>query len=164
MMTQIYYEVDNRDLLEMMDRVDDFFVNGMTRFLQDEVVEDILKDRLKYRFQFEGDSASGQWSPLRPETVDIRLKFGYGGAHPINYRTGDLQSFLETSGSSTRSSKGESAVRWPEKQPTGKNRKSLTQAQKGGRNGSPARPVLAVGELDLQETLVRLARRLDQIS
>jgi hypothetical protein len=55
-----------------------------------EKVADYLEGRVVNRFAVEGDSASGNWQPLRPTTERIRASMGYGPDGPINMRTDEL--------------------------------------------------------------------------
>lgn len=58
----------------------------------------LLKDKFQNdNFKSEGsylasDLFAGSWSPLKSSTIRDRIKKGFGGAHPILERTGDLRS------------------------------------------------------------------------
>jgi hypothetical protein len=55
---------------------------------------DYIHRRTRDRFTGEGDDVTGAWQPLQPATEAIRVSRGYPGPHPINVRTGDMESFL----------------------------------------------------------------------
>jgi hypothetical protein len=57
---------------------------------------DYIHQRTRARFTGEGDDVTGPWQPLQPATEAIRIGQGYPGPHPINVRTGDMESFLTT--------------------------------------------------------------------
>jgi hypothetical protein len=58
-----------------------------------EQVGDYLLDQFDVNFGQEGGFFGGfsTWPALRPATVKDRLRRGYGGAHPILFRTGELR-------------------------------------------------------------------------
>lgn len=135
--------------------------SGMTAFLSATVFP-YLKTRAKQRFQNEGDDAVGKWTPLAPATEVIRQSMGYGGAHPINIRSGELERYI-TQGSgqgAVRATPDGALLQHPANPPQGKLKSKLTTAQKGnpkfGR-GVPARPVLGMNETDLGFVLAELA-------
>lgn len=52
----------------------------------------LLKDKFQNEnFKSEGSYLQNAWSPLKSSTIRDRIRKGYGGAHPILKRTGDLQ-------------------------------------------------------------------------
>jgi phage gpG-like protein len=56
-------------------------------------VEKVFNEIARRTFESEGvSSAAGAWAPLAPSTERDRLRKGYGAAHPILVRTGDLKS------------------------------------------------------------------------
>lgn len=135
--------------------------SGMTAFLSATVFP-YLKTRAKQRFQGEGDDAVGKWTPLAPATEIIRQSMGYGGAHPINVRSGELERYI-TQGSAqaaVRATPDGALLQHPANPPQGKLKSKLATAQRGdpkfGR-GVPARPVLGMNETDLGFVLAELA-------
>lgn len=85
-------------------------------FLGESVVP-FLRERADFRFSNEGDTASGKWEALRPATVRARAYgietgeyTGIGPEHPINKRTGELESYILGSDGLLV---GEGTVLWP---------------------------------------------------
>lgn len=135
---------------------------GLTSFLSMSVYPYLLK-RAKERFQNEGDSAVGKWAPLAPATEVIRQQMGYGGKHPINVRTGELERYITqgTVTSAVQATPAGAFLQHPARKPTGRLAKKLKGAQQGdptaGFHGAPPRPVLAMDEVDLGYVMVELA-------
>ena len=134
---------------------------GMTSFLAATVFPYLLQ-RAKERFQNEGDDVVGKWVPLAPETEIIRQSQGFGGAHPINVRTGELERYI-TQGSvqaSVQASPMGAFLQHPAASPSGDLKSKVKTAQQGdpkfGR-GVPARPVLGMNENDLGFIMTALA-------
>jgi hypothetical protein len=134
---------------------------GLTAFLSLTVFPYLTK-RAKQRFQGEGDDVVGKWTPLAPTTEVIRQAMGYGGAHPINVRTGELERYI-TQGSvqaSVQASPAGAFLQHPASPPQGKLKSKLKTAQQGdpkfGR-GVPPRPVLGMNEADLGFVMAELA-------
>jgi hypothetical protein len=111
--------------------------------------DQILKARTRARFGSEGDSASGGWKPLAESTVIAREALGFGGAHPINQRTGELLKAMTEGSPLIAELAGEVFYRFPAEDPSGLLGEKLKMAQRGYRQ-TPARPVLAVDEADYQ--------------
>jgi hypothetical protein len=147
----------------MLDHLDNKLgPQGLTAFLSMTVFP-YLMDRAKQRFQDEGDDVVGKWAPLAPATEVIRQSMGYGGAHPINVRTGELERYI-TQGSpsaSVQASPLGAFLQHPASAPSGKLKSKVKTAQQGdpkfGRNGTPPRPVLGMNEVDLGYVMTALA-------
>lgn len=115
-----------------------------------EAVGPYLSERAGTRFATEGDDASGQWLPLKEPTIAIREEQGYGGAHPINRRTGELEEWVVDGGWDAYPTGFGASMRYPGTQPAGELRKKVETAQRGRPDPNTApRPVLAVNETDL---------------
>lgn len=104
------------------------------------------------RFTKEGDDVVGQWQQLAPATVDIRQSQGFGGAHPINKRTGELEAFItQSDGRMSLTGTGVELVT-PGDAPDGELALKLSMAQSGGTskwgNPVPKRPVLGINTTD----------------
>lgn len=131
-----------------------------------------FRERMNNRFMSEGDDASGNWLPLSPATEAIRDSQGYGAAHPINRRTGELQGFVTDS--HAVSVQGDTVVLTiPGEDPSGELGDKLATAQQGrGFGGCTApstphtvpRPVLAMNEVDLEASMVLLAGWLGRVA
>lgn len=154
---------DVKYVTKMIDHLDQKLgPQGLTAFLSMTVYPYLL-NRAKERFQDEGDDAVGKWAPLAPATEVIRQSMGFGGAHPINVRTGELERYItQGSVSSSVQASGLGAfLQHPANPPSGKKLKSkLKTAQQGdpafGR-GVPARPVLGMNETDLGFIMAAMA-------
>lgn len=110
-------------------------------------------DDIESRFEEEGDAKSGFWQPLRDATIDIRRADGFGDG-PINVRTGEFKEFMLSDYDVF------GGTMWAEMNVPGSPGDSqtatkLATAQQGSNDNSlgygptPARPVLAVSEMDL---------------
>lgn len=131
--------------------------NSMRQFLKD-FAQPYFRGRINARFASEGDSAVGKWKELTYATARIREFQGFHPFHPINRRTGAMQSFLTSSFSIDSFGYG-SRLRIPGSL-TGEMRKKVSTAQQGsiGQSGremgpnrpAPPRPVLAIDLLDLR--------------
>jgi len=142
-------------------------------FLQD-YVDPILRQTTEARFASEGDATTGPWAPLAEATVHIRESMGYGGSHPINVRTGAMKKHLVDdppriavhslgatmwSPGTVGDSKMQAKVKGAQGIPTPVAR-SGPDDQRHLRHGTlsaPPRPVLGVGEQDLQRVMVAMS-------
>jgi hypothetical protein len=123
--------------------------DGLATFLG-ATVGPYLRQRAQERFQSEGDDVTGPWLPLDPTTVAIRDATGFGGEHPINRRTGELEDWV-TQGDTFGYPIGSGAtLLFPSNEPTGRLRTKVETAQKGKKSpATPPRPVIGVNEKDL---------------
>lgn len=123
------------------------------------VAHPILRKRAEERFAAGGDEASGAWAQLTFATGKIRMYQGYSPFWPINVRTGELKNFVETSftvdekaGGVVMTLPGEGSATQMSKflvaQQGGAGR---MRSQQGPNRPTPARPVLALGEIDSVE-------------
>lgn len=121
-------------------------------------VDPYLRSRIRDRFQDEGDDVVGKWLPLASATVEIRSSQGYGGAHPINRRTGRLEEYIAGSPNQITIHSLGATLTLPGNRPSGELKKKVETAQKGRENPrTPPRPVLGMNEKDLAFTLTALA-------
>lgn len=127
-------------------------------------VRPFLQQRIDARFAGEGDDAVGKWRQLAFNTGLIRRSQGFPAWHPINRRTGQLQSVIRNSYRITRMDTATLTI--PDRVPRLVNEK-LSVAQKGGsrkagRYGpnrpAPARPVLGLSAADSAFIVPSLAR------
>jgi len=118
---------------------------AMMAWMQAAVVP-YIQQRVANRFAGEGDDVVGKWHPLKVETEAIRLKAGYGGAHPINVRTGQMKNFLTGSFGSTISAGGITELEFPNQgSVTGQLAQKIMTAQMGTAiPPTQARPVLGL--------------------
>lgn len=130
---------------------------GMATFLG-QVIDPYLHSRAEGRFLSEGDDAVGKWVPLSHATQAIRAQQGYGSAHPINHRTGELEDYITgTPGAAHPHALG-ATLTFPGNPPKGELKTKVETAQRGKTSPqTPPRPVLAVNEKDLAFTLGALA-------
>lgn len=111
-----------------------------------------LQLRMTERFDNEGDSAVGEWLDLAPKTQEIRAALGFPAEHPINERTGEMRSFLETNEGLLWANG--MVMSFPDRTP-GDLRWALLGAQ-GALDHQPARRVLAMDTTDMAQALVSL--------
>lgn len=112
-------------------------------------------------FQDEGGpSVGGAWAPLAPSTQEIRSSQGYGAAHPINRRTGDLEDFITNSSGRIEVDPTGATLTYPGGQATGDLQDALQMAQAGGVSDSgkkiSARPVLAASPVMMSEIVMEM--------
>lgn len=127
---------------------------GIAGFLGGEV-DPYLRKRMKDRFLNEGDDVVGGWAPLSLATQDIRSDAGYGAAHPINVRTGEMEDYITNSPHNLQVEPWGASLTLPGKPPTGEMKDKVERAQFGD-NAAPPRPVLGMNERDLAFVLLGL--------
>lgn len=120
---------------------------GLENFLQQQVVP-WLRSRAGARFAAEGDDVSGPWTPLSRATQMIRAKKGFPPAHPINKRTGEMEGFLLRADGQIRGSAGYASLNWPGNSGRTRNIDQKIRTAQGMTVGTPARPVLGLGQPD----------------
>jgi hypothetical protein len=115
-------------------------------------VASYLEVRVAERFASEGDDVTGKWAPLAAATQAIRSSLGYGSAHPINVRTGEMLEFVSTGDAKVEA--GGASYTMPGSSPQGDLAAKMELAQNGGVSESgrdiPARPVLGLNMVDLE--------------
>lgn len=125
-----------------------------------------LAARAQNRFAQEGDDVVGAWAPLRLYTQNIRASQGYGAAHPINRRTGEMENYIVGSPPAIVSGTDGGVMRFPGPPASGKLVEKIRTAQIGfdGGKGGPStvpRPVLGVNATDLEALLIGLAKHIE---
>lgn len=121
-------------------------------------VDPYLQQRASQRFAGEGDDVVGNWSPLSPATEGIRSAQGYGAAHPINRRTGDLENYIARSGGDVDVNPAGATLTFPGAPAQGELADKVQTAQVG--RAFPAtvpRPVLGLNQNDLLAVLTATA-------
>lgn len=129
-----------------------FFATAVTPYLQ---------ERARERFASEGDDAVGAWAPLRLFTQNIRASQGYGPAHPINRRTGELENYITNSPPAITTGPDGGVLRYPGRTAGGELGRKVSTAQIGLPGGrimadTVPRPVLGVSSTDLEAVLYGL--------
>lgn len=149
---------NSNDLEAMLIRVTDALdVVGMYAFLNASVGP-WLRQRAQARFANEGDDVVGQWAPLQSYTIALRQSMGYGGDHPINKRTGELENYIVNGGWDVMSTSVGSQLTYPGNSPNVSEALKVATAQMGATYPSTqARPVLGLNEADLAFVLAALA-------
>jgi hypothetical protein len=150
---------NDRGVQAMLEAVDSALSPvGLAAFLYGEVGP-YIKERAANRFSGEGDDVVGRWAPLQPATVDIRESQGYGGDHPINKRTGQLEEYITKGNVWVTTSAGVGMLQYPKGVPTDKAlQQKMSTAQRGRTSPKTvARPVLGLNEKDLSVVLTMLA-------
>lgn len=157
MTIQVFYE--DAEVEALLSRLDvllspaalaEFFLGGL--------VEPYLLSRIENRFDEEGDDVTGGWAPLKEATQAIRASQGYGAAHPINKRTGEMYNHLMHGGNKTPMPFGAS-MEIPDREPYGDLYDKIVTAQMGKERTVP-RPVLGMNITDLSVVLMELERYL----
>jgi len=122
---------------------------------------------IESRFNEDGDVKSGFWEPLSEATVNIREWYGYGGEGPINVRTGALQEFVQF-GREFLAGDTWAEMQVPGAAPNPLLERKLKTAQECdnspnplGSGPTPARPVLAVSDMDLMKLMELLVVHID---
>jgi hypothetical protein len=151
---QVIFDVEKagfpQDLQTMMQRVSD---EGLRFFLADEV-DPYLQDRIDQRFINEGDDAVGKWLPLSTATEAIRQASGFGGAHPINERYGDMHNFLTGEHGEATAFAGGAELVFPGPGVDPLNATKIETAQIGKAfPPTPPRPVVALSPVDEEDVL-----------
>lgn len=132
------------DLQMLMQRLS----TGLELWMKNNLVY-YLQYRVRGRFASEGDDASGKWLALNPATENIRSSEGYGAAHPINVRTGQLRDYLLTDRGDVGGFGGGYQLTYPGQGGSALDQEKLRTAQRGKpQPNTPERPVLALGVED----------------
>lgn len=135
---------------------------GMGGFLLTHV-DPYLRHRARDRFSSEGDDVVGQWTPLTAATQSIRAERGYGPAHPINRRTGELEDYIANSGGAVSIHPAGATLVFPGQAASGELADKVRTAQVG--TDSPRtvpRPVLGMNERDLAAVLTMMAQEIQR--
>lgn len=121
---------------------------GISAFLAT-VADPYVRARISQRFASEGDDVSGRWHPLTRATESIRTSKGFPPAHPINVRTGKMESFLVNTPGDIKPNPIGATLEHP--RPTDPlTQQKINVAQRGkSRPQTPSRPVLGYNENDL---------------
>jgi hypothetical protein len=129
------------------------------------VVDPYLRQRAKARFDQEGDDVTGKWAPLHDSTQNIRAQMGYGAAHPINKREGDLEAYVTQSPNRLEIAPWGASVTLPGSPPQGDMKDKMIGAQMGGlgQTSAPPRPVLGMNERDLAFVLLAMAEHVERV-
>lgn len=126
-------------------------------------VSPYLQLRAKNRFSNEGDDVVGKWAPLTPFTQQLRAAQGYGPAHPINKRTGQLEHYITEGPNRLIIDPGGATLTLPGAG-TARAKDKLRVAQQGEKvkgRVTPPRPVLGMNERDLFAVLTMLAHDIE---
>lgn len=143
-------EVDDESVERMLENTANALDTvGMYAFLYG-TVGPWLRRRAEDRFAAEGDDVTGHWKPLEAYTQRVRAASGYGAEHPINKRTGELESYITSGGWDVFATPVLSTLVFPGNAPTPRQAEKVSTAQIGKNYPStPARPVLGMNEVDL---------------
>jgi hypothetical protein len=113
------------------------------------VVDSFLHERIRQRFENEGDDAAGRWRELAQSTQAIRAQMGYGAEHPINVRTGELQNYIEGTPGRVVPDPVGATLNLPGKPAGNVDLQDKYRVAQQGFENTPPRPVLALSEKDL---------------
>lgn len=161
MSDRLVFDVDAHTALESMESLALLLSSsGMAVWLSS-TVGPYLKQRAGNRFANEGDDVSGKWAPLSQGTVNIRQTEGFGGEHPINVRTGEMENWVVQGGWHSYPNAVGASLQFPETTPSGRLAKKVRGAQQG-EGKAPPRPVLGVNENDMLFVMSALAFSVDE--
>lgn len=126
----------------------------------DQFADPIVRKRAEERFQSEGDDVVGAWLPLKPFTQALRASQGYGAAHPINRRTGELEDYVtHARGDVTMTAIGATLTSPDPSSVTPRLHDKIETAQLGSPfPNTPARPVMGLNGNDLVLQLLSLSK------
>lgn len=162
-MTTLTFEVNSRQVDRLLLSLDTALSpTAMAGFLGG-TIDPYIRQRAQQRFEGEGDDVVGKWEPLAVSTQQIRADLGYGPAHPINKRTGDLEAYiLDEPHRLEVSSMGATLVSPGAPPKTDLLRAKVRTAQIGspgnkGQSPTPPRPVMGMNERDLAFVMSALA-------
>ena len=100
-------------------------------------------------FRTETDPWGNKWAPLADSTVAFRDSMGFGGAHPINVRTGGLRESLTGAPPDILGhSDGAVTLAYPSRK-TPDRELMVKHKQAAGQLRGPARPVIGMNEKDV---------------
>lgn len=156
------YDVDIDDVIFSQLREMEFVLSSefMAWWLGVEVTQ-YLQHRADTRFRREGKQAGETpWKPLAEQTREERRLLGFGGAHPINKRTGEMEEWVTTADSRVSGASGDMLLEWPGNMPEGELFTKIETAQKGRKKSNsytPARPVIRFSEIDFAHLMSQLA-------
>ena len=134
---------------------------GLATFLG-VVVDPYLKGRAGQRFLQEGDDVTGSWAPLKPATQTIRSEMGFGAAHPINVRTGELERYIVEGDNRITAHAAGATLTMPGHDAAGELFDKVSRAQ-GGDSRTVPRPVLGMNERDLLAVLMFLSQHVEKL-
>jgi len=121
-------------------------------------VDPFVRARATDRFRGEGDDVVGAWAPLRPATEVIRANQGFGAAHPINRRTGELEDYISNTPGSVTAHPFGATLTAPGTPASGELLDKVRTAQAGVANPPTVpRPVMGLNERDLAAVLTMMA-------
>lgn len=150
---------NERGVQQMLDAVNSALsVVGLAQFLHG-AVGPWVKQRAADRFKSEGDDVTGKWAPLADTTVAIREGMGYGGQHPINKRTGQLEDYITSGNVGVSSGPGLAVLTYPDNPPSSPSLRQKVETAQVGRTSpsTPPRPILGLNERDLVQVMTMLA-------
>lgn len=147
----VEFRVDSHDMDLILGRLTQSLTEERIAVFMEEEAMSYLHERISQRFAHEGDDIVGPWAPLRFSTEKVRGDAGFGAAHPINERTGELRNWLIASHTVTESGDGVIGD-IPGNASIGLElMDKLTTAQIGRSDPSTvARPVLGIGVVDME--------------
>lgn len=148
-MYQLELSVDSSNVQVLLSGLDTSLSPfALVAMMQDQV-SPYLRQRAFDRFATEGDAATGSWLPLSEVTNAIRESQGYPPDHPINHRTGELESYITNASANVVLFESGVELIFPGETPPRRIASKIKTAQSGSSNPrTPARPVLALDESD----------------
>lgn len=147
-MVTLHYEIDNT-LDEVIAKLEIATSGIAIGGVLQAVLLPYLQQRAASRFSSEGDDVTGPWEPLKPATEQFRDAQGFGRAHPINHRTGELENYIVGTAGAVIPTANSATLTYPGNPPSGRGLKDKVKRAQQGDQRTVARPVLGVNEADL---------------
>ncbi len=163
-LVNVLMEGNDRQIVHMLMQLDRSLSGPSLMAWMATHVDPWIRGRAKARFKQEGDDVSGPWAPLKPATQNIRQNHPqgpFGGAHPINKRTGKLEAYITGAPPQIVSHSLGATYTFPGRAPFGELKDKVLTAQTGRAvPNTVARPVMGVNEKDLLAVLTDLSLHL----
>lgn len=149
---EIQVDFDKAKLMAQMQAFMQIFYPASFALFLETVAHPIILKRAQDRFAREGDDASGKWGALSDVTARFREWQGVPGYHPINKRTGNLESWLMSANPDVDMTMSGAEYIWPGDMPNSDlTTEKFETAQLGkSKPATEARPVVAANVNDLR--------------
>lgn len=156
-------DIEVKEVEELLDRLDTCFSPaGMAQFMRRDVAP-YLRSRAAKRFSGGGDDASGAWVPLAHSTTLRRARgiasgeySGIGPDSPINVMRGEMRDYIIYAPGDITTGE-DVTLHFPKRGAHSRNMgPKIGTAQRGAGSRTPARPVLAVSQIDVNSIAMEM--------
>jgi len=120
-------------------------------------IGEIVLNRVQTCFEEERSPEGEAWAPLKPSTIQQRIRSGYGGEHPILWREGRLGGHFTYDAYQDR-------VEVSTNVPYAAIHQFGGRAGRGHRAEIPVRPFLGVADEDWDEILDTLSKEIERLA